>query len=176
MSTPLGAEELQPRPWIARLLGVVPSSTHKMDLPVVEGGGRGRPALFLPSACVAHRLRQVEGRAGGVGDLDPAQERALKDRAQGRLAEQLHRRREGDLLEREDVRRTWSNIVIAIRSALLRLPSSVASQLAAAKSAEQIEALLRAEVRAILTELSGWQPPADTLTPPGPTLRRQRSK
>jgi phage terminase Nu1 subunit (DNA packaging protein) len=175
MNPDLGPEELQPRPWIARLLGVVPSSTHAMDLPVAEGGGRGKPALFLPSAVHAHRLKQIEAKYAGRGDLDPVQERAKRDRSQAALADQLRRRREGEVLEASDVARTWSNIVLAIRARLLALPQALADRCAQETNPAVVQEILRAGVYDTLRELAGSELPADPEPAPAFTPRRKRS-
>ena len=164
MSKLLEPEELQNRDWIARLLQLVPSTITKLAidgiLPVETGGGHGRQAMFKPSAVVAARLAQIEARYVGREGLDPAAERAKKDRAQAALAEQLHKKRSGEVLAVADVLHVWSNIVVAVKSRLLRLPSALTAAVAAASTPVEIEQLLSAEIRDALTELSNWTPPA----------------
>jgi hypothetical protein len=99
-----------------------------------------------------------------------------RDLAQAALAEQLHRRREGDLLEREDVRHTWSSLVIATRARLLRLPSALAAECAREGEPAKVQAVLDGYVRDALTELSRGGAITDTTTPPGPEPKRARRK
>ena len=165
MSKTLEPEELMDRDHIAQLLRLAKSSVTRLAidgvLPVASGGGHGRQALFRPSAVVAARLAQIEARyVGRGGGLDPAAERAKKDRAQAALAEQLHKKRSGEVLAVADVLHVWSNIVVAVKSRLLRLPSALTAAVAAASTPVEIEQLLSAEIRDALTELSNWTPPA----------------
>jgi phage terminase Nu1 subunit (DNA packaging protein) len=181
MSKTLEPEELMTRDAIARLIGRVPSTITKLAidgvLPVETGGGPGRQALFKPSAVVAAHIRAIEARYAGHEGLNPANERARRDHHQALLAEQLHKKRSGEMLLTEDVGRAWSSIVLAIRSALLRLPRSVAAACAAAATPDEVERLLTAEVRTMLTELSRWEPPVEsTDTPPGPTRSKRKER
>jgi phage terminase Nu1 subunit (DNA packaging protein) len=162
-------EPLMDRDGIARLFTVTPGTIIRLardGMPVAQGGGQGRQAKYLPSACVAWRLAQVESKYTGMEGLNPQVERAKRDRAQGRLAEQLHRRREGDLLEREDVRRTWSNVVVAIRARLLAMPQGLAERCAHAADPAAIEQILRDEVHSALRELADWKPLTETPSVP----------
>jgi phage terminase Nu1 subunit (DNA packaging protein) len=171
-------EPLMSRDELARLFTVTPGTIHRWDrdgMPRAVGGGSGRQALYRPSACVTWRQGQIEAKFAGLEGLNPQVERAKRDRAQGRLAEQLHRRREGDLLERADVQRGWLSIVLAVRSRLLRMPTSLADACAAATTPAEIERILTAEMRGALTELSNWTPPTEPTTPPATTAGRKRS-
>src|SRR5258706_14500263 len=89
----------------------------------VELGLGGRASVYDAVATLQQYLRHVrqEHPAGGEREA-----RMRRDLASAKLAEQLHRRREGDLLERADVAHTWNSIVIAARARLLALPRSLA--------------------------------------------------
>jgi phage terminase Nu1 subunit (DNA packaging protein) len=137
----------------------------------VERWRGGRASQYDAVETLKGFLRHVRQEHPGGGEREA---RARRDLGQARLAEQLHKKREGDLLEKSDVAAVWSSIVLAIRSALLRLPRSVAAACAVASVPDEIERLLTAEVRTMLSELSRWQPVESTDTPPAPTPRRAR--
>jgi phage terminase Nu1 subunit (DNA packaging protein) len=138
----------------------------------VERGRGGRGSVYDALETMKVFLRHVRQEHPGGGEREA---RMRRDLATARLAEQLHRKREGDSLEKSDVAAVWSSIFLAIRSTALRLPRSVAAACAAASTPDEVERLLTAEVRTMLTELSRWQPPADhPTTPPAPTARRTR--
>jgi phage terminase Nu1 subunit (DNA packaging protein) len=173
------AELLMTRDALARLFTVTPGTIVRWardGMPVATGGGQGRQASYRPSVCVAWRLAAIEAKYADQAGLDPRVERARRDAAQASLAEQLHRRRSGEMLEREDVRRTWSNVVLAIRSRLLALPQSVAAQCAQATDPAAVEQLLRDEVHSALRELASWEPPVESKTPPAPASKRKGRK
>jgi phage terminase Nu1 subunit (DNA packaging protein) len=172
-------EPLMDRDSLAVLFGVNPGTIHRWatldGLPVAQGGGAGKQAKYLPSACVAWRLAVIEAKAGPAGALNPSAERARRDHHQALLAEQLHKKRAGTMLEVEDIRRVWGSIVLAVKSRLLRMPTSLAAACAVASSPAEIERLLAAEVRAALSELAAWTPPADPKPASPSTPRRKRS-
>lgn len=169
MSRTLEPEELMDRDHLARLLrrwpGMITKYATLDSMPVAEGGGHGRQARYLPSACVAWLLAQAEAKAAPAGALNPASERARRDHHQAELAAQLYRRRSGEVIEVAEVRHVLSTLVVAARARLLRMPSALAAQCAHEADPAAVQALLDGEVRAALTELSSWQPPADPTTP-----------
>jgi phage terminase Nu1 subunit (DNA packaging protein) len=159
------------RDGIAQLLKVTAGTIIRFardGMPVAEGGGQGRQAKYLPSACVAWRLAQVESKYAGMEGLNPQVERAKRDRAQARLADQLHARRSGEVIAVEEVRQTWVSLVLAVRSKMLRWPSSLADQLARTSTPAEVQRILDVEVRAALEELSRGAPPGPPVpdTPP----------
>jgi hypothetical protein len=183
----LPQEGLESRDWIARLLGVAPSTVTKQVvdglLPVEVEGGPGKQALFKPSAVVAARIAQLVARYDGAG-LNPQAERAARDHAQAALARQLFQRRSSEVVLTADVHATWSNAVLVARSQLLRLPTATAAALAHATTAAECQQLLEAEVRRTLEELARngvaafpEPPAADTPTPPpaAPPRRKRRT-
>jgi phage terminase Nu1 subunit (DNA packaging protein) len=179
MSPPREPEELKPRDWIARLRGVVPGTIGRMvrdGLPTADPGGRGRQAMFRPSECVKWWLAQAEAKATPAGALNPAAERARRDHHQAELAKQLHQKRAGEMLEREDVRRTWSSLVIACRARLLRLPSACAAECAREADPAKVQAVLDGYVRTALEELSRGGALTDTTPPPGPEPKRKKGR
>ena len=165
------AEPLMTRDGLARLFAVTPGAITRWardGMPVATGGGSGRQAHYRPSACVAWRLAQLEAKYAGMEGLNPPVERAKRDRAQARLAEQLHRRREGDLLEIAEVTRAWALIVVAVRARLLAMPHALADRCAHATTPAEVAAILKGEVYDALRELAAWHPPAERAEPRDP--------
>lgn len=158
----LAPEALMTRDALARLLTRSRSMIPKyvlQGMPVHSGGGSGKQSQYLPSACVAWFVAQIEARFAGMEGLNPQRERALRDRAQARLAEQLHRTREGAMIEYREVAQALGFVVSATRSRLLAMPGALAMPLAATTEPAQAEAVLREAVRDALRDLSNWQPP-----------------
>lgn len=138
---------------LARALAV--SNRHLGDLiaagvvaPAVPGKGR-RGSVFDALVAVPAALRHERSKRPG----DSARDR--RDRAQAQLAEQLHRRRAGEVLERDDVERVWSTHVSATRTALLALPRSLAERLAQATTPAETEVILREAIYGVLRHLAG---------------------
>ena len=106
------------------------------------------------------KKRGTRGRTKGnnghdVVLLDPAQERARRDRA---MAERLERENlvaEGQLVWIDVVVTQVAGELAIVRNRLLSLPSKCAPHLAAASGPEQVRALLQNEIIQILCELSG---------------------
>jgi phage terminase Nu1 subunit (DNA packaging protein) len=180
MSKTLEPEELMDRDHLARLLrrgpGMVTRYATLGSMPVAEGGGHGKQARYLPSACVAWLLAQAEAKAAPAGALNPVLERARRDHHQAELAKQLHQKRAGEMLDREDVRRTWSSLVIACRARLLRLPSALAEQCAREADPAKVQAVLDRYVRDALTELSRGGAITDPTPPPGAEPKRKKGR
>jgi phage terminase Nu1 subunit (DNA packaging protein) len=167
--TPL-VERLKTRDEIAVENGVTPGTVHRWTrdgLRPVEGGGRGRQARFRSSEVNAWRIARIEAQYAGQSGLDPRAWRARKDMEHALLAEQLRQRRAGEVLLYHEVEHGWSLVVAAIKSKLQALPGAMAPRLVAAARAATtetealavVEGLLRAEVRAVLTELAAWTMP-----------------
>jgi phage terminase Nu1 subunit (DNA packaging protein) len=176
-------EPLMDRDELARLFTVTPGTIHRWDrdgMPRAVGGGSGRQAQYRPSSCVAWRQGQLEAKYAGLEGLNPQVERAKRDRSQARLADQLHRRRAGEVIEMTEVRYLVTSLVLAARARLLRLPSSMAATLAAVTTPAEVERLLTVEVRAALEELSRGAPPVppvpDTPPPGIPALPKKGRK
>lgn len=119
----------------------------------IEGGGRGKAAKFLLSDTVAFRVAQLEARAG-AGTVNPVLERALKDRAQRQLADQLRARRAGETIDVAEVRHVLSSVVLATRSQLLRLAPTLAPECAREDNPAKVQALIDQAVRQALEELA----------------------
>ena len=125
-------------------------------LPVAVHGRRGRPSRYR-EVDVRAWLQQREEAAKTTGNLDVAQERARKERAQAILAEQTYSIRARQLIPREEVERTWFAEVTAVRAKLLAWPTTHADQIARAVTLEGlpgVERLLNELVRQLLRELA----------------------
>jgi transcriptional regulator with XRE-family HTH domain len=74
------------------------------------------------------------------------------------LKEQELRRRRGELLEKAEVEKQWSDLLLNFRKAMLQLPGRLAPRVVNLKDLAAIHALLDKEVRQVLTTLSGYDP------------------
>jgi phage terminase Nu1 subunit (DNA packaging protein) len=95
---------------------------------------------------------------GRSGDLDPAQERARKDRA---LAEQTEMRNDiarGSVVLIEDVARVVTGEYAIVRTRMLAMASKIAARLPHDER-QRIASLVSAEVNAALAELSADETP-----------------
>jgi phage terminase Nu1 subunit (DNA packaging protein) len=179
MATPAPLPLLE-RPQVAELLSVKsPTRISKWELeglPVAEPGKPGKASKYAQAAVVAWHVAREVARARGTGEggLDPAAERARKDRAQAELAEQMLASRGGALVPADEIKRAWAQLVIAAKSKLLALPRALAARLLTIESAPEIEALLRQHIVEALAELSSGQtgPPAARARERGKRTRR----
>jgi phage terminase Nu1 subunit (DNA packaging protein) len=155
---------------LATLLGTNPGTISKWEaegLPVAVKGGQGTPSKFRMPDVWRWGLDRERARASG--STDPAMnlpvERAKLSRIQTQLAQQKFRKAEGELLEAHEIGRTWSLIVLAIKSKLLALATTVADRIVGAVRGADTEeearaavvAIVAAEVRDTLRELAGWK-------------------
>jgi hypothetical protein len=114
---------------LAEALTVHPQSITKWEaegLPVAQHGGKGRPSFYDETAVRAWRRERDEAAATGNGPLNPAQEKARRERAQAQLAEQTFQIRMRDLLPRDEVERLWSGEIAAVRAKLMAVPINLA--------------------------------------------------
>ena len=167
---------------LAVALGVHPQTVTKWEregLPIAERGRKGRPSLYCESDVRAW-LAQREAAAKDLESLDLVAERARKEHWQAQLAEQQFQVRAGRLIPVDDVERTWSHQVAAVRAKFLAMPTALSDRLHRAATLEgvaAVEATLQAAIYDALRELSGAEP-----TPPAkkrrraPKARRRRAK
>ncbi len=85
--------------------------------------------------------------------------------AEAKRAELRLRRETGEVLDAEEVRRTWANAIITVRNRLLALGDALCVQVAAESDVLKCRALINDEVRDALTELSQGQSEADDDAP-----------
>jgi phage terminase Nu1 subunit (DNA packaging protein) len=148
-------------------LGVNPRTVSKfMDdgMPVAVRGRGGRPNRYDADACLAWDAARKEIDDGGHIDL--LKERALKEKWQAKLAQQLYEVREGKLLEADAVARTWSVEYGAIKTILLSSYTTSADRVLRAATLEGlpgVERELKTIAVAALREISspdrGGEPP-----------------
>ena len=86
--------------------------------------------------------------------LDPAQERARRDRATADKLEQELAVRSGELMEAGAVTAAWADHISSARSRLLAIPSKL-PPLMEGRPAAAMQALLRTEINDALRELAG---------------------
>jgi phage terminase Nu1 subunit (DNA packaging protein) len=91
--------------------------------------------------------------------LDPRAEQAALHRARRQMIELEKAQREGQLLDREDVRSEWLKRIGIARSRLLSVPSRTAHQVVGKSDERQIENIIRTEIYQALSDLA--QPDAN---------------
>ncbi len=142
---------------IAAALDVNPRTTYKFEADGMPSRkrGRGQATDFEVEPCLA--WKRARDSASGAGEfVDVARERARKEHAQALLAEQQYRLRAGELLEVEDVAKTWGDHIAAVRTKLLSWPPILANRVLGASrdGVEAIELVLEEAVYQVLTELA----------------------
>jgi hypothetical protein len=101
------------------------------------------------------RLREVAaGRSTPDGDLDLVAERAALAKVQRERIELELAEQRGEIVRVEDVLNTWAGHINTTKTALLGLPARIAGQIAGPGKRAEVEAVLRAEIKETLTELS----------------------
>ena len=169
-SAPATVGRLITRTELASDLGVNPITITKWQgegLPVAVRGGRGVESKYRMAEVWRWGLARERARAGAGGagaDMSLPVERAKLARVQTRKADLEIRKREGELLEATEVMRLLAQAVLAIRSGILRLPTTIAGAIVACVQrgggAPDITALLRPACEDLLRELAAWEGPA----------------
>lgn len=115
------------------------------------------------------RRKMMGGKDGAAAHatdgpvLIPVQERARKDREMADKYELENKVRRGELLEQATVEAAAFDVVMRVRSRLLRLPASCAPLLIGAEDRVEIQQIIEKEVRDALSELSAdWTGDADS--------------
>lgn len=98
-----------------------------------------------PAVIVAHEV-------GATTSYEEARRR--RETAEANLAEMKQAEMEGKLILADAVRSAWAAKITGARDALLQIPSRVAPVLAATTDLVEVTALLEAELRQALAELS----------------------
>jgi len=139
----------------------------------------GRITTFGPDKLIdatladAHWARNTRARVRGVDEAVPvaaapqiivAQEvgaatsyeeaRRRRETAEANLAEMKQAEMQGTLIRADAVRSAWAAKITGARDALLQIPSRVAPVLAACTDLVEVTALLEAELRQALADLS----------------------
>ena len=118
----------------------------------LKRGGTGRQWLIQYTS----HLREVAAaRQSADGKLDLVAERAHLTLEQRRIAEIKRREMEGALIEVAEVAAEYAKQLIPVRDGLMSIPGRLAPVLAANTSTAGVQALLDAEIRAVLTSLVG---------------------
>lgn len=99
----------------------------------------------LPAVIVANEV-------GGVTSYDEARRR--RETAEANIAEMKQAEMQGALIRADAVRSAWAAKITGARDALLQIPSRIAPVLAATSDLLEVTALLEAELRQALAELS----------------------
>ncbi len=139
---------------LARLLGVTTRTVTDLARRgiVVREGSRYAVAESVKRYC-AHLRDIATGRGGEAAVGSATAQRARLAKAQADLAEAKIAVIRRELLPAAEVEAEWAGILRTVRAGLLALPSRVAARLGHLTSQDVAE--IDAEVRAVLTEVSG---------------------
>lgn len=131
----------------------------------VKADGRigDRPAWLLQT--IINALSDRATPTGGA--LDPAQERARKDRAWAEKIEEENMRRRGELVAVGDVAQAVADEYARVRSRLLAIPARAAPRAAVLKTPQEVMAVLEDEIASALRELASDGPSSDFGNLPG---------
>ena len=140
----------------AALLSIAPRTLRDWhDAP------RNADATYSGPSLVAYYVKKM---AGG-GEFDDQRQRLAA--AQAERVEHENSVRRGDLADMRDVSRFWEECMANMRAKLLALPSKLSPRLVNIGDAGVINAALRADVHACLSELADYEPterePADVV-------------
>ena len=102
-----------------------------------------------------HTRRKVLGNPKNVDALDPVRERARKDREMADRYELENRVRRGELIESSTVMVAAMEVVMRVKSRMLRLPAVLAPLVLGEEDRVTIQSTLDEGIRDALTELSG---------------------
>lgn len=94
----------------------------------------------------------VANEVGSTTSYEEARRR--RETAEANLAEMKQAEMQGTLIRADAVRSAWATKITGARDALLQIPSRVAPVLAATSDLVEVTALLEAELRQALAELS----------------------
>ena len=94
----------------------------------------------------------VANEVGGTTSYEEARRR--RETAEANLAEMKQAEMQGTLIRADAVRAAWAAKITSARDALLQIPSRVAPVLAACTDLVEVTALLEAELRQALADLS----------------------
>jgi hypothetical protein len=127
-----------------------------------DGEVHGRPAWMLKTFWRVSTERHADatgasngnGVANDTGHGSYATERARWVAEKARLAELERLEREGALVPADQVAETWNALAHLIRTRPLALPAKCAVRVGMARNAVEVQAILKVEVREVLTELS----------------------
>ena len=160
---------------LAKRLNANPRSVSRWleeGCPVVDRGKGGHAALFNEGAVRAWLQARETTPASGLRSARERRELAMAAESEQRVA-----LRAGKLIAIEDVERTWSTIVSAVRAKLLTLPVALADRVhraALTSGAAGVESILHAAVYDCLRELAEDKPAPKRRKARKPTKRGRR--
>ena len=113
-----------------------------------------RPRVDSSSAATVAAAPAViaANEVGGTTSYEEARRR--RETAEANLAEMKQAEMQGTLIRADAVRAAWAAKITGARDALLQIPSRIAPVLAACTDLVEVTALLEAELRQALAELS----------------------
>jgi phage terminase Nu1 subunit (DNA packaging protein) len=143
---------------LARILGVNESTLFrwaKEGMPGSSSRGRGGSS-YAPALVIAWcRATGKFGSASADGEtLDKDRETALLTREKRIREEMENAVRRGELVEAAEVTRSWTDIVVAVRSRLQGVPTK-AARLVVGKTEREVRATLAHMIDEVLRELGG---------------------
>lgn len=101
-------------------------------------------------------IRYIQERSQSGDGPDLTMEKALLTKVQRETAELELAAMRGDMHKSEDVMTVWTECIVNCRSRLLAMPTKLAPQLAQAKTAPEIEGILKNAVYEALDELAEY--------------------
>lgn len=111
----------------------------------------------------AHRGQKKAGAPGHIGAGDRNQAEARLKEAQAIKAERDNEIAEGKLIYIEDAESAWQDILMRVRSRLLKIPTSLAALLVGKTEIHEIQDMLKEGVHDALSELSeDWRDEGET--------------
>ena len=146
---------------LAGALGCHPQTVNRWaseGMPVATPGRGGRASRYDEAACRAWMDTRRTAAEGEPVDL--VRERARKERAQARLAEQQYAQRAGELLPRGEVEQVWAREIAAVRTKILAIETTHADRVHRAASeagVTGVERALHTLAREVLQELAGGE-------------------
>jgi phage terminase Nu1 subunit (DNA packaging protein) len=166
---------------LADLLDVHMQTVMKWEqagMPVLGRGRKGKPNQYSEADVRQWLAERDEAQRTGQ-HVDVAQERARKERAQAFLAVQTVAIRARTLVRAEEVARTWSAYVMAIRARMLAWPMTYADRLNNAAKLEGlrgVERVLKDMVDELLVELVSGEAAPDVEEAPSGRSSRIRNR
>lgn len=132
------------------------------DLPPPRGENGKYRSDAMGEWLAEYTRRKVLGNPKNVDALDPVRERARKDREMADRYELENKVRRGELIEAGIVKVAAMEVVMRVKSRMLRLPAAIAPLVIGEEDRVVVQQTIDDGVRDALTELSGeWGSNAD---------------
>lgn len=140
---------------LAAVHGVTSRTVHRWT-------SSGLPRRDDGTYCAADTIAWRIAREAGTGDLDLSHERARLAAAQAEKVERENALAAGQLIYASHASAAWGQILVAIKSGVLALPSRVAPYIDDPLVRAQVVALLEDRVHEVLSELAESDPLAES--------------